>query len=221
MRSRANCILISMKAKNPVCAVRRVGATKGHNVAKWIAVQHRDHFHFKQVQVWVSLCINIPQGIFTMQGTPISQRQILHPVIFKIQWEFQDQRGPKRQKPPFWSALFSNCFAKTSWKAGDASFEQLCCCAGKVALKSEQQTRTLLYLFCCERHKPRGPNVGQQRSRGAGTFQNKPWSAAGEPWGGVGTLALGPSVASSSQESSTGPQVWASPSCSWRGRGLF
>lgn len=55
LHSQANCTLISMKAKNPVCAVRRIPARKGHDVAEWIAVQHRDNLHFKQVGVWATL----------------------------------------------------------------------------------------------------------------------------------------------------------------------
>lgn len=56
-----------MKAKNQVCTIRRIQARKGHNIAKLIAAQHKDHLHFKQMEVWVSMRISISQGIFLME----------------------------------------------------------------------------------------------------------------------------------------------------------
>lgn len=76
--------LISMKAKNRVCTIRRIQARKGHNIAKLIATQHKDHLHFKQMEVWVSMQISISQGIFLMEEILVSQMQILCSIIFKI-----------------------------------------------------------------------------------------------------------------------------------------
>lgn len=144
--------------------------------------------------VWAAPYINISQGTLIMQGIPISQMQVLCSVIFKIQWQFQDYREPKRQKPPLWSALFSDFFPKSkTWAAQQHPH-------GFVLLWNTQTSGTK-----CRPAEIKKP------------FQEKPWSAAGEPRGEVGTPKLGPFVPSSSKGAA---QVWASPSCSSRGRGF-
>ena len=88
---RAQCIykpimptLISMKAKNQVCAKRKVQARKGNNTAKLIATQQKDYLHFKQVEVQVAMHISISQGIFLIQEILVSQMPILCSMILKI-----------------------------------------------------------------------------------------------------------------------------------------
>lgn len=100
-----------MKAENPVCAVRRIAARKGHDVAEWIAVQHWGKFHLKQEGVWVTLYINTSQGVI-MQGIPISQMQILS--FSRNSENFRTKEGPKDRSLLCAQLSSLNCFAKNS-----------------------------------------------------------------------------------------------------------
>lgn len=120
--------LISMKAKNPVCTIWRIQARKDHNIAKLIAIQRKDHLHFKQMEVRVSMHISISQSIFLMEKILASHVQILCSIILKIPIQISGlKRGRnmllKKSEASFlskaWAIFSKSYFTKKSWKAGN------------------------------------------------------------------------------------------------------